>query len=262
MKNLCTRHQVESILGKEGLRPLRQLGQNFLIEPSLASLIVNALEAPSEADVIEIGPGLGALTCFALERGWQLTCLEKDRGYARYLREIFADQKNFKLIETDALQYLEQISEPFPRYILGNLPYNISTPLLMAWSLWPSPPLQVVLTLQKELVDRLMAPPKTKAYGAVTVFIQNIYSIELLRVLSPHVFYPKPKVHSAAVRLTLKLNPLATDHKDRVEFYSFLRQGFQQRRKMLRSVLPVDLTVRAEELTIQEWRELYENMRR
>ena len=260
--HICTRKRVERVLGEEGFRPLRQLGQNFLIEPSLASLIVDALQAPAGADVIEIGPGLGALTVFALQKGWRLICLEKDRGFARYLTKTFSEEKNFKLIEVDALDDLQHAEHAHVEFILGNLPYNISTPLIMAWSLWPMPPKEVVLTLQKELVERLMAKPRTKAYGAVTVFVQSLYQIELLRSLPSHVFYPKPKVDSAVVRLTLKKMEWLAGQKEREEFYSFLRRGFQQRRKMLRSVFPVGSTARAEELNLQEWKELYEDVRK
>jgi 16S rRNA (adenine1518-N6/adenine1519-N6)-dimethyltransferase len=177
---------------------------------------------------------------------------EIDQGLISFLREEFRDEPRFRLIEGDALKTLPGHT---PRPVLcGNLPYSISTPLLVQLALRQPPPETVVVTLQKEVADRFAAQPRTSDYGAVTVLLQTVFQIEKVRALPPEVFYPRPRVDSSVLRL----NRRASVPADRERFYAFVRKGFSQRRKQLKRVLPVDLARRAEELDPSEWWQLYE----
>lgn len=243
-------------MATRGLRPLRQLGQNFLAEPALATVIAHALPKAKTEPVQEIGPGLGALTRALLTIGHSVEAFEIDHGLISWLREEFEKEPRFQLIEGDALKTLPQ--HPPRAHVCGNLPYSISTPLLVQLALRSPPPEVIVVTLQKEVADRYLALPRTSEYGAVSVLLQSVFDIEKIRHLPPEVFYPRPQVDSAVLRLTRR--PISLT--DLEPFYAFVKKGFSQRRKKLRGLLSVDLDLRAEELNPSEWRTLYESTRR
>jgi len=181
---------------------------------------------------------------------------EIDHGLIAWLREEFQQEPRFQLIEGDALKTLPQNT---PRsHVCGNLPYSISTPLLVQLALRSPPPAVIVVTLQKEVADRYSALPRTSAYGAVSVLLQSVFDIEKIRQLPPEVFYPRPQVDSAVLRFTRR-DTVPTDLES---FHAFVKKGFSQRRKKLKGLLPVDLDRRAEELDPAEWRKLYESTRR
>ena len=195
---------------------------------------------------------MGALTRALFSAGHSVEAFEMDQGLISFLREEFKHEPRFRLIGGDALKTLP--GQP-PRPVLcGNLPYSISTPLLVQLTLRQPPPETVVVTLQKEVADRFAAHPRTSEYGAVTVLLQTVFRMERLRDLPPEVFYPRPRVDSSVLRLTRR-TPLPGDLEN---FYAFVRKGFSQRRKQLKRVLPVDLARRAEELDPSEWWQLYE----
>jgi len=243
-------------LATRGLRPLRQLGQNFLAEPALATVIAHALPKTRSEPVQEIGPGLGALTRALLSIGHSVEAFEIDHGLISWLREEFEKEPRFHLIEGDALKTLPQ--HPPRTHVCGNLPYSISTPLLVQLALRSPPPEVIVVTLQKEVADRYSAVPRTSEYGAVSVLLQSVFDIEKIRHLPPEVFYPRPQVDSAVLRLTRRPTSLA----DLEPFHAFVKKGFSQRRKKLRGLLSVNLDLRAEELDPTQWRSLYESTRR
>jgi len=245
--------EIRKVLEERNLRPLKQLGQNFLFDQNVCRLIVNTLGAPSDAPVVEIGPGLGALTGLLLEDGHPVTALEFDRGLAAFLRERFAGLPQFRLVEGDALETLPSINGQ--DWVIGNLPYNISTPLLMTLARLKPASQTCVFTLQKEIGLRLTAPERTKDYGAVTVYLQTFYKIEVVRILSNKIFYPEPQVHSAVLKFSSLESGLAPEQGE--AFHQFVRRGFSQRRKKLKSLLPVASEARAEELSVREWKELF-----
>ena len=202
--------------------------------------------------MLEIGPGLGALTRALLASGHAVEAFEIDQGLISFLREEFRHEPRFRLMEGDALKTLPAHT---PRPVLcGNLPYSISTPLLVQLALRQPPPEIIVVTLQKEVADRFVAQPRNSDYGAVTVLLQTVFRIEKVRALPPEVFYPRPRVDSSVLRLTRR----PSFPGDLEKFYAFVRKGFSQRRKQLKRVLPVDLARRAEELDPSEWFQLYE----
>jgi 16S rRNA (adenine1518-N6/adenine1519-N6)-dimethyltransferase len=249
---------IRATLARLGLRPLKSLGQNFLTDPNLCRVIAEALPAPEGSPVLEVGPGLGALTRALLTRGFPVTAFEIDRGLANHLRQLFRDEPRFTLVEGDALRTLP--AQPACEYLTGNLPYNISTPLVMETLLRPHPPRAMVFTLQKETARRFAAPHDTADYGAVTVLLQALYETEVLRNLPPDVFLPRPNVDSALFRATLRAEPLLAPAEGK-PFYQWLRRAFSQRRKKLRNTLGVPDDRRPEHLSVPEWITLFRSSR-
>lgn len=247
--------EIRAALETNGLRPLKSLGQNFLFDQNLCLQIVKALAPAAKSKVIEIGPGLGALTSLLLDLEIDLCTLEIDRGLSRYLNEKFQHFPNFKLIEGDAVVTLAT-AEPCD-YLIGNLPYNASTPIMAALLDQPVLPERCVFMLQKETGLRYAAAEHGSDYGAITVYLQSFYRVQLLRSVSPSVFFPAPEIQSVIVQLDLLPKPILNDPALRRPFYNFVRQGFSQRRKKLKNLLPVALEIRAEELSVSGWQTLF-----
>jgi len=249
--------------------PSRSLGQNFLHDQNLAQWIVHQLDIQPGDHIVEIGPGLGALTEFLAEKDVRLTLLEKDRRFISHLRTTFT-RPGITTIAGDALDYdLRELWGTGPVKVIGNLPYYVSTPLLAKFTSALSPASRLVFTLQLELVRRLGALPRTKDYGAMTVCVKRRWTTTFLRKLPPSVFYPAPKVDSAVLLLEPRtgedFQPL-----DEALFERIVRRGFSERRKQLAKLLPdlradwphltrllgVAETVRAEELSLSQWETL------
>ncbi len=244
------REQVRRILDQEGFRPLKSLGQNFLCDTNLARFIAAAIDAPSGAKVIEIGPGLGSLTRPLLDMGLDLHAIELDKGLADYLEKELKSDDHFTLIRGDAVACLH---DHLPAdYLTGNLPYNISTPLVAELLQQEHLPGTLVFTLQWETGQRFAAPPRTRDYGAVTVLLQSCYEVENLRKIGPGVFYPEPAIDSVVFRARRRESPLLT-HPERRTFYQTLRKAFSQRRKKLRNTIGIDSDLRPEHLSVEEW---------
>jgi 16S rRNA (adenine1518-N6/adenine1519-N6)-dimethyltransferase len=252
--------EIRAALDSRNLRPLKQLGQNFLHDQNLAKWLADhavAGLAPG-ANVVEIGPGLGALTVFLLEKSIRLIAFEKDRGLSIFLREHFAAQiagGTFDLREGDALELIPAL-EMGPAVICGNLPYYISTPLLMECFRLPGVPARLFFLVQKEVGQRLASLPGSKTYGALSVLVQSGYDVSIVRTLPGSVFYPPPEVESVAVQLAPREQPLVAP-ADRARFAAVVQRGFSQRRKKLSNLLPTEDGRRAEHLAPAEWVELW-----
>jgi 16S rRNA (adenine1518-N6/adenine1519-N6)-dimethyltransferase len=249
-----TLSDIKFYLAERGLRPLKQFGQNFLHDQNICRWLVEQI-GPVEPGVslLEIGPGLGAITEVILKAGIPLVAIEKDRGLAAFLREHFDNEAHFQLHEGDALEVLPVLGQeqPFPT-VCGNLPYNVSTPLIMTLLDWPQPPRRMVFTLQRELAQRLASGPGSKDYSALSILIQAEYEVSLLKKLPHSVFYPEPEIESAVVLLTARPKPLvAPEH--RAAFRELVKKGFSQRRKKLSNLIGGNDSRRAEELTVEEW---------
>lgn len=197
--------ETEALLSKYGLRPNRALGQNFLVDAAALARIQDAAELDG-LSVLEIGPGLGALTEGLLSRGCRVVAVEIDAAMVHVLRDRFAGETALTLLHTDFLKAdLAEIHrllghEPF--HVAANLPYYATTPicmrLLCANLLIPS----MTLMLQKEAALRFTAGPGARVYGPLSVLSQAYYSVESLLCLSPESFYPRPEVDSMVLRLT------------------------------------------------------------
>jgi len=257
--------EIRAALDARGLRPLKQLGQNFLHDQNLARWLAENAVAGLDAGarVVEIGPGLGALTAVLLEKNHPLTALEKDRGLCVFLREHFGAEiarGSLDLREGDALEILPRLGDA-PAVICGNLPYYISTPLLMECLRLPGNPPRLFFLVQKEVGQRLGSLPGNKTYGALSVLVQAACEVALVRTLPGSVFYPAPEVESVAVLLTPRAHPLVVP-AERARFAAVVQRGFSQRRKKLSNLLPTDDGRRAEQLSPAEWVGLWRQVER
>ncbi|MFL6519780.1 MAG: 16S rRNA (adenine(1518)-N(6)/adenine(1519)-N(6))-dimethyltransferase RsmA [Chthoniobacterales bacterium] len=258
--------EIDATLREIRVAPVKTLGQNFLHDRNLASWIVEKAELSADDYVVEIGPGLGALTEFILASGARVLAIEKDRRLAEFLRKRFAE-KRLEIIHGDALDFdLRPLFAERRVKLLGNLPYYIASQLLLKFIKYPSPISLWLLMLQKEMARRISAPPGTSDYGALTLTVQLHYRVEFLRSVPASVFLPKPDVDSAFVRITPR-SPDELPACDAETFFRLVRQGFSQRRKQLRNLLKeevpdwteaaetiaFDPRARAEELSLQQW---------
>ncbi len=258
--------------------PSRRFGQNFLTDQRIINRIIEALEPGTDETILEIGPGRGALTAPLLEKVGSLVAIEFDRNLMPLLTERFSEQKNFKLVQSDALvtDICDVIRPATNARIVANLPYNIATAILQRLIEQRSCLSEMVLMLQKEVVDRITALPASGDRGYLSVFVQAYCETETLFDVAPGSFRPAPKVWSSVIRLRLRLQ-LAAEVQDEKLLWQVVSAGFAQRRKTilnnLRNASPalaelikssggasivlcraeVDLKRRAETLTLEEW---------
>jgi 16S rRNA (adenine1518-N6/adenine1519-N6)-dimethyltransferase len=218
----------------QGHAARRRFGQNFLADPGYVERIVSAIDpAPGDA-IVEIGPGLAALTGRLIERAGRLTAIEIDRDLSARLRERFAPDR-LVLIEGDALR-VDFGALGRDLRIVGNLPYNISSPLLFHLAEHAPALRDITVMLQKEVVDRMTAGPATAEYGRLSVMLQARFAIRRLFVVPPGAFRPAPRVDSAVARL-VPLRERAPRIADQELFERVVAAAFSQRRKTLRNAL-------------------------
>ena len=225
---------ITASLAQLGMQPTRSLGQNFLHDQNLAEWIVAQLAIKPGDAWLELGPGLGALTEFALARSANGLLIEKDGRMCGFLAERFP---GVEIIHGDATEFdVRELFARGPVKVLGNLPYYVSSQILFQFTDEPSPVGMLIFTLQKELAERLSAAPRTKAYGALTLLIGRRWRVKYLRTLPGSVFHPAPNVDSAVVALTPR--PAGElPECDGGLFRKLVKQGFSQRRKLLRKNL-------------------------
>src|SRR2546430_1944580 len=227
---------IRATLQEIHVSPVKTLGQNFLHDQNLARWIVDQAQITSDDYVLEIGPGLGALTKVLLEKGARVLAIEKDTRLAKFLRKRFAHEQ-LEMLNIDALKFDARILFSHRRVkLLGNLPYNISSALLFKFLAHPSRMSLWLFTLQKEMATRLSAKPSTHDYGALTLRIQLRHHVRCLRTVSATVFLPRPAVDSAVVRI-LPRDPRGLPPHDKELLLELIRLGFSQRRKQLRKLL-------------------------
>ncbi len=221
------------ILDERGLRPRKRFGQNFLVDARFAARVAQAV--PQGSSIVEIGGGTGALTEALLERARRLTVLEIDRDLVPVLRERFDGDARVNVTEGDALEFdlaTTLAAYPPPRAICGNLPYNITTPLIekiiACSSAWES----AVLMVQREYAQRLTARAGTPEYGSLTVFVGYHCRTKRLTDVGAGAFYPAPAVASSIVVLE-PVEPDAARARDERLLSKLVRAAFAQRRKML-----------------------------
>jgi 16S rRNA (adenine1518-N6/adenine1519-N6)-dimethyltransferase len=258
--------EIRSTLQEIHVSPVKTLGQNFLHDQNVARWIVDQAEITSDDYVLEIGPGLGALTKLILDKGAGVLAIEKDARLANFLHKRFANER-VEILNIDALKFDARVLFAHQRVkLLGNLPYNISSALLSEFLGYPSPISLWLFTLQKEMATRLSAQPSTHDYGAMTLRTQLRHQVKYLRTLSATVFFPRPEVDSAVVRILPRDPRELPPHNEKL-LLELIRLGFSQRRKQLRKLLRdrvddwdslarqlnIDPKARAEELSLFNW---------
>jgi len=257
------------ISGQE-VAPRKSMGQNFLVDAEIARWIADQIAPDGAAFVVEPGPGLGALTQHLAGRPQHLLLIEKDHALAPALQERYATHTDITVLHADATRV---DMRPWYRYgdvrVIGNLPYSVGGEILKHMLTPPTPVTRAVFMLQKEVCDRLAAQAGQEGYGALSVLVQRDWDVEMLRVVPPTAFQPRPRVDSAVVRLTPR-DPRGLPVCDRRMFERLVRLGFGQRRKQLKNLLPeapggwqalvyslaMPATLRAEELSLAQWVQL------
>ncbi|MEM7658474.1 MAG: 16S rRNA (adenine(1518)-N(6)/adenine(1519)-N(6))-dimethyltransferase RsmA [Bacteroidota bacterium] len=245
------------------LKPRKYLGQHFLTDQNIAARIVRSLQVETDTPVFEIGPGEGVLTEFLAERYPQLSLLEVDERAVIALRERFAG-RSVSVIETDVLKWDLRAQTDAQVAFIGNLPYNISSPIFFRLLEYRDQVKEGVFMIQKEVAERICSPPGSKAFGILSVLMGAYYDLSYEFSVPPQVFRPPPKVMSGVLRMSRK-----SDFPD-VPFSQLKRvvkQAFSQRRKTLRNALkglPLGefegkaelLSKRAEQLSVETFVEM------
>lgn len=213
----------------------KRFGQHFLHDAGVIARIVNAIQPAPGSPLVEIGPGRGALTRALLETGERLSVIEVDRDLAAQLTRELGTTGALEIYAADALEFdFRRFGSPVR--VIGNLPYNISTPLLFHLLDQADCIGQMLFMLQREVVDRICAAPNGREYGRLTVMVQARCAVERLFNVGAGAFQPPPRVESAVVRLTPRPDSAQTI-RDPALFSDLVRCAFQQRRKMLRNAL-------------------------
>lgn len=263
---------------RSSFRPRKQFGQHWLKDDAVLNQIINAAELTARDRILEIGPGTGNLTSRLLSVASALVSVEIDRDLCKKLVHKYGDRQNFLLIQDDFLQSdLVALLRDFPLFqnpnkVVANIPYNITGPIIAKLLGKIATPASqqyksIVLLVQKEVGDRLVAVPGTKAYGALSIRVQYLASCELICDVPARSFYPPPKVDSVVIRLRPRIKEHLANNPRQLE--TLIKLGFANRRKMLRNNLKSlislnDLTsvleklkfnpqCRAEDLSLEDW---------
>jgi len=266
-------------------RPTKRLGQNFLKDAGVIKRIIESFSPQAGETVIEVGPGKGALTGELVDSGARVIAIEFDRNLAPLLSERFADRDNFRMLQADALETdsCSVIQPAQTARLIANLPYNISTAILQRLITQRSCLEEMVLMLQKEVVERIQAPAGSSDRGYLSVLVEAYCETEKLFDVSPGSFQPRPKVWSTVVRLRFR-SQLGAQVKSEGLLWSLVSAGFMQKRKTILNNLRnatgklqevikhnggasivlckagVDLQRRAETLTLEEWGQIIRAM--
>lgn len=220
------------------MRPKRSLGQNFLIDPNLQRKIVDALDPAPDDAVVEIGPGRGALTEHLADRVRRLVAIELDDRLASNLQRRYRDSPSVQIVQGDALE-LEQSDvelDASPVKVIGNIPYNITTPLLFRFLQGPWNPVLLVLMVQREVADRILAPAGRKAYGALSIGVRMEAEVERLFHVGRKAFRPEPDVDSTVLRIRPRREARLSG-RERDDLRTLTRAAFGQRRKQFQKIL-------------------------
>lgn len=229
---------TKAVLERHGFTFKKSFGQNFLTDTNILQKIVDTAEIDKNVNVIEIGPGIGALTEFLAENAAEVVAFEIDERLVPILEDTLRDHDNIKVINEDVLKAdlqtrVKEFKNPnLPIKVVANLPYYITTPILMHLIESKIPFAEFVVMMQKEVADRISAEPNTKAYGSLSIAVQYYMSAKVAFVVPRTVFVPAPNVDSAILKMTRREQPLV-EVKDEDFFFRVSKISFVHRRKTL-----------------------------
>ena len=272
------REETEFILKKYGLRANKKLGQNFLINEEIINQIIEKADVNKNDTIIEIGPGLGSLTAKLLENANKVIAIELDSNMSNILKERFCLYDNFELIENDVLKVnLNEIIEKYESVkVVANLPYYITTPIIMKLLEERLKLKSITVMVQKEVGERFCAVPNSKEYGAITISINYYTKPEIIIDVPKENFEPMPEVDSCVIKLDVRNVP-PLELKNEKDFFNLIKAGFSQRRKTINNSLAsmgiskekiknvleklgIDSKLRAENLTMEQFADISNNM--
>lgn len=234
-KNLSSKKDVKDMLKRRGLNFKKGLGQNFLTDENVLLDIINAADIKESECVMEIGPGAGVLTRVLAQKASKVVTVELDREIIPLLEENTADFDNVTIINEDILKsdLLKLSKNHFkgrPFKVIANLPYYITTPIIMKLINSSAPVLDIVIMIQKEVAQRLCAEPGTKEYGAITLSVRYYADVEIVRDVPPEAFVPEPKVWSSVLKIKLLEAPRIALSNEKYMF-DLIKASFSKRRK-------------------------------
>ena len=237
MANLGSPQNTIAILQKYNFRFQKKFGQNFLIDSRVLDKIIQAADITPEDFVLEIGPGIGTMTQYLCEHARAVTAVEIDRNLIPILEETLGGYHNAEIICQDILKMdlarlAEEKNSGSPIKVVANLPYYITTPIIMGLFESHMPVESVTVMVQKEVAERMQAAPGSKDYGAMSLAVQYYSLPEIVANVPPHSFIPRPKVGSCVIRLAKRPTPPLPVEDEKLLF-SMIRASFQQRRKTL-----------------------------
>lgn len=284
MANLGIPQNTIAVLQKHQFHTQKRYGQNFLIDTAVLTRIIRAAEISGEDCVLEIGPGIGTMTQYLAEQAREVVAVEIDRNLIPILEETLAPYSNVTVINEDILKVdigklAEEKNGGRPIKVVANLPYYITTPIIMSLFESHVPLDSVTIMVQKEVADRMQAGPGTKDYGALSLAVQYYAKPQIVANVPPNCFLPRPNVGSAVIRLIRYAEP-PVQAADETRMFALIRAAFNQRRKTLCNALGnapelgisreqtaqalekmgLPLTVRGEALSLEQFAELEREM--
>ena len=239
MEKLSNPKKTIEVIQKYQFDFQKKFGQNFLIDGRVLEKIMDAADIGAEDFVLEIGPGIGTMTQYLAERARQVMAVEIDRNLIPILSETLSDYDNVEILNADILKIdlrktVEEKNQRKPIKVVANLPYYITTPIIMELFESEIPVDNITVMVQKEVADRMQAQPGTKDYGALSLAVQFYAEPYIVANVPPNCFMPRPKVGSAVIRLTRHQNP-PVEVKNKKLLFQLIRASFNQRRKTLQN---------------------------
>ncbi|MEW6157997.1 MAG: 16S rRNA (adenine(1518)-N(6)/adenine(1519)-N(6))-dimethyltransferase RsmA [Verrucomicrobiota bacterium] len=244
--------EMKQILSEGQIQLTKSLGQNFLHDVHQLDRIVAAAEIQPGDHVLEIGPGLGPLTEKLLEAGAHVWAIEKDRRLFEFLQKKHRKESRLELVHGDALEFLRKNTTDWSSWkVVSNLPYSVASPILVELAQAPGAPISMVVTLQLEVAERIMAKAGDDHYGLLTLLLQVRYEPGGWFRISARCFWPVPEVDSACITLRKRSVPLL-EASDLAAFQKIVKRAFSQRRKMMFKLLKSDWPIARLENAFQE----------
>ena len=273
MLTIANKQVTKDLLEKYNLQAKKRLGQNFIIDPSVVRTIAQKSLTTLESTVVEIGPGLGALTQFLAPLSKKVIAIEIDEDMVEVLTTELASLNNVEIIHEDFLKWDVSVLGNQEVIVVANVPYYITTPIIFKWIESAVQVSSMTLMMQKELAHRLVADINTKDYNALSLMIQYLFEVKTIMQIPKQCFLPIPKVDSSVIQFVSKNDPQVFNQS---QFFEFLKQSFQMKRKTLVNnlkttidkdqllkvlyALKISPDVRAEAISLDQFIEMYRRL--